>query len=159
QRRFHWALVAASFVFVSWPASAQEPASGEDGAEQKDAARAAAEAAAKKDATDSLPGSPRPVGPSLSPEAPPRGPAPGGRAPSFGAPTDKDAWVFRLGGRISAWGRFGVGRTAEDSPPRDGVTLHTPPLIVGPDPIYSGTAATLNFQYGNQTLMAFASYE
>ena len=107
-----------------------------------------------------MPGSPRPVGHSLSPESPPKGPAPGGRAPSFGAPADPDAWAFRIGGRFSAWGRFGVGRQGIDAPDGDdGPPLHTPPLITGPDPIYAGTAATLNFDYGNQTVRAFVSYE
>jgi hypothetical protein len=97
---------------------------------------------------------------SLSPEAPPTPPAPGGRAPSFGAPADPEAWVFRLGGRFSAWGRVGLGRSPADPPPGyHGTALHTPPLSLGHAPVYAGSAATLNFQYGNQTIMAFASYE
>jgi hypothetical protein len=44
-------------------------------------------------------------------------------------------------------------------PSGEGTPLHTAPLIAGPDPIYGGTAASLNFQYGNRTVMAFASYE
>jgi hypothetical protein len=68
--------------------------------------------------------------------------------------------VFRIGGRFSAWGRFGIGREGNGGPTGDdGPPLHTPAVIAGPDPIYAGTAATLNFQYGNQTLMAFVSYE
>ena len=90
----------------------------------------------------------------VSPEAPPTPPAPGGRAPSFGAPVDPDPWVFRLGGRLSAWGSVGLGRS-----PEGGTAYHTPPRIYGFSPVYGGTAATLNFQYGNQILMAFASYE
>ncbi|HEX6277276.1 MAG TPA: hypothetical protein VFZ53_29745 [Polyangiaceae bacterium] len=137
----HSALLTAAAAFLASPARAEDPAP-------------------PKDSAHSLPGSPRPIGPSLSPEAPPTPPAPGGRAPSFGSPTDSDAWVFRLGGRISAWGRFGVGRQSSDAAPGDdGPPLHTPPIIAGPDPIYAGTAATLNFSYGNQTVMAFASYE
>jgi hypothetical protein len=97
----------------------------------------------------------------MSPEAPPTPPAPGGRAPSFGAPTDPNAWVFRLGGRFSAWAQVGIGESPENpSPSYDGgPALHTPPRIVGRSPMYAGTAATLNFQYGNQLVMAFASYE
>lgn len=111
-------------------------------------------------ALDSLPGSARPSGVGLSPEAPPTPPSPGGRAPSFGAPADPEAWVFRLGGRFSAWGKVGVGRSPAHPPPGySGTALHTPPLIAGPDPIYAGTAAKLDFQYGNQTVMAFASFE
>lgn len=115
---------------------------------------------AEQSAVDSLPGSPRAAGVSLSPEAPPTPPAPGGRAPSFGAPTDKDAWVFRLGGRFSAWGQVGIGRRPRVRPPDyDGTALHTPPFTVGRSPFWAGSAATLNFQYGNQTVMAFAAYE
>jgi hypothetical protein len=95
----------------------------------------------------------------LSPEAPPTPPAPGGRAPSFAAPTDPNSWVFRLGGRLSAWAQLGLGRRPADAPSGDGLALHTPPLVLGKSPIYSGTAATLSFQYGNQLLMATASYE
>jgi hypothetical protein len=96
----------------------------------------------------------------LSPEAPPTPPAPGGRAPSFGAPTDPSSWVFRFGGRFSAWGQVGLGRSPDDpASSDDGTALHTPPLILGRSPIYGGTAATLNLQYGNQILMATVSYE
>jgi hypothetical protein len=91
---------------------------------------------------DSLPGSPRPDGPSLSPEAPPTPPAPGGRAPSFGAPSDPDAWAFRVSGRISGWGQAGLGR----KPLGSRLVLHTPPLIVGRSPFYTGPDGTLNFQ-------------
>ena len=142
QARWHSVWLFAACVLAAGPARAQGPAPDQ------------------KDAANSLPGSPRPVGPSLSPEAPPTPNAPGGRAPSFGAPTDPDAWVFRIGGRISAWGRVGIGREGDNAPTGDdGPPLHTAPKIVGPDPIYAGTAAALNFQYGNQTVMAFASYE
>lgn len=109
---------------------------------------------------ESLPGSARAEGLSLSPEAPPTPPAPGGRAPSFGAPTDPDAWAFRLGGRFSAWGRAGIGR--EPAHPQSGsgsTPLHSPPLVKGHDPFYAGSAATLNFEYGNQMVSAFVSYE
>ncbi len=117
-------------------------------------------AAAEATAVDGLPGSPRPEGVSLSPEAPPTPPSPGGRAPSFGAPTDPDAWVFRLGGRFSAWGQVGLGRSPRgNEPDRDGTAFHTPPRVVGHGPVYAGTAAKLDFSYGNQLLMAFASYE
>src|SRR5690349_6161721 len=79
-------LVATTLDAVS--ASAQEPAT--------PAARA-------------LPGSPRPAGVGLSPEAPQSGPAAGGRAPSFGAPTKRDALAFNLGGSIFAWEAVGFG--------------------------------------------------
>ncbi|HJX67018.1 MAG TPA: hypothetical protein VJ860_24065, partial [Polyangia bacterium] len=111
-------------------------------------------------AIDSLPGSSTNPGFSLSPEAPPTPPAPGGRAPSFGAPTDKDAWVFRWGGRISAWEQVGIGRPAYDGyPTNSGTILHTPALTVGKGAFWGGPGGTLNFQYGNQTIMAFANVE
>lgn len=113
---------------------------------------------AQEAAVDSLPGSARPASVGMSPEAPPTPPAVGGRAPSFGAPTDPDAWVLRVGGRFSAWAQVGLGRTPEDRD-SDGTPLHTPPLTLGRSPMYGGTAATLSFQYGNQTVMAYASYE
>jgi hypothetical protein len=53
----------------------------------------------------------------------------------------------------------GIGRDGVGARSDDGAPLHTVPLIAGPDPIYGGTAANLNFQYGNRTVMAFASYE
>ena len=114
---------------------------------------------AQQKAVDSVPGSSRPPGVSLSPEAPPTPPAPGGRAPSFGAPTDPGSWVFRIGGRFSAWGQVGLGRSPANPASDEGVALHTPPRVLGRSPIYGGTAATLNLQYGNQILMATASYE
>ena len=114
----------------------------------------------EKTAIDSLPGSSRNPGFSLSPEAPPTPPAPGGRAPSFGAPTDKDAWVFRWGGRISAWEQVGIGRTAFDGcPTNSGTIFHTPALTVGKGAFWGGPGGTLNFQYGNQTIMAFVNVE
>lgn len=117
-------------------------------------------ARAQEDALDSVPGSPRPPGVGMSPEAPPTPPAPGGRAPSFGAPSNPDSWVFRLGGRLSAWGQAGIGsRTTNPQTGERGLPLHTPARTVGNAPIYAGTAASLSFQYGNQVVMAFASYE
>jgi hypothetical protein len=64
-----------------------------------------------------------------------------------------------MGGRFSAWGQVGLGRTAADPLSDEGVALHTPPLVLGKSPIYGGTAATLNLQYGNQILMSTVSYE
>ncbi len=124
------------------------------------ATTSAAESPRRKTAADSLPGSPTNPGPGLSPEAPPTPPAPGGRAPSFGAPTDRDAWVFRWTGRISGWEQVGIGRKATDGfPTQSGTALHTPPLTVGKVPIWAGPGGTMNFQYGNQTIRAFASLE
>jgi hypothetical protein len=65
-----------------------------------------------------------------------------------------------LGGRFSAYHQVGVGRSPANPP--DGYNspnLHTPALTAGPAPVYAGAAATLNFQYGNQVVQAFLSYE
>jgi hypothetical protein len=132
------------------PSTPAEPAS----------AKPAGETGRRKAAIDGLPGSPTTPGPGLSPEAPPTPPAPGGRAPSFGAPTDRDAWVFRWGGRISGWEQVGLGHKATDGyPTQTGALLHTPPLTVGKVPIWAGPGGTMNFQYGNQTIMAFTALE
>jgi hypothetical protein len=115
-------------------------------------------ASAQQTAVDSVPGASRPPGVGLSPEAPPAPPAPGGRAPSFGAPTDPDAWVLRIGGRVSAFARVGLGRTPVDRP-NEATAWHTPAITAGKDPLYAGSAASLSFQYGNQLLMAYTSFE
>ena len=116
-------------------------------------------ARAQDEAVDSLPGSERPAGVNLSPEAPPTPPAPGGRAPSFGAPVDPNSFVFRLGGRFSAWSSVGFGRSLFEPSTGGDAPWHTPPRVLGSSPVYGGTAARLDFQYGNQLLMASASYE
>jgi hypothetical protein len=107
-------------------------------------------------ALDSVPGSPRPPGLGLSPEAPPVGPAPGGRAPSFGAPTDKDAWSFRIGGRIAGYEAVGIGRRPRNAPAGyRGTPLHVPALVsVARQPFWPGAGATLNLQYGNSVVNA-----
>src|SRR6187401_2105744 len=63
---------------------------------------AAGAAYAQSAASAALPGSPRPPGVGLSPEAPHAGSAAGGCAPSCGAPVKKDAWAVTLGGSIFA---------------------------------------------------------
>ncbi|HWA71302.1 MAG TPA: hypothetical protein VG937_03155 [Polyangiaceae bacterium] len=114
---------------------------------------------APKTAIDSLPGSPRPLGPSLSPEAPPVPAAPGGRAPSFGAPTDVDAWSFRLGGKISGYQSIGFGN--RPTPAGDGqasTPLHVPPRITGRTPFATGGQLTLNLSYGTAIIGGFVTY-
>jgi hypothetical protein len=124
------------------------------------APKPAADTPARPSAADGLPGSATNPGLGLSPEAPGAPPAPGGRAPSFGAPVDKDAWVFRWGGRISGWEQVGIGRSPYDAASTSsGTALHTPPFTVGKIPIWAGPGGTLNFQYGNQTILAFAAFE
>ncbi|MGC4087746.1 MAG: hypothetical protein QM756_07585 [Polyangiaceae bacterium] len=118
---------------------------------------ASANAHAEPPAVDSMPGSPSAPGVGLSPEAPPTPPAPGGRAPAFGTAADPDAWAFRISGRISGYGQVGIGHTGAGVP--EGTTLHTPPLVVGKSPFWTGPGGTLNFQYGSQTVTTFVSFE
>jgi len=117
----------------------------------------------KKDVTaaggDSLPGSARPPGLGLSPEAPPVSPAPGGRAPSFGAPTEKDQWAFRIGGRFSGWESVGIGRRPENPPSGyDGTPLHVPARTLGRQPFWAGAGAALSLQYGNSVISSTALF-
>lgn len=103
-----------------------------------------------------LPGSPRPVAPSLHQEAPPTPPAPGGRAPSFGAPpSGPEEWTFSLGGRLSAWEAFGIGEHPKDPPrPYRGTALHVPARVQGRNPFFSGAAGSIMMSYGNSLLSA-----
>ena len=106
-----------------------------------------------------LPGSPKPYGLGLSPEAPNAGPAPGGRAPSFGTPTERDEWNFRLGGRIAAFEVVGLGEKP-DNPPvgYKGTALHVPALIQGRQPFWPGAGLSLFMQYGNPVVQATVNY-
>ncbi len=113
----------------------------------------------KADKPDSIPGSPRPIGLGLAPEAPPVPPAAGGRAPSFGAPVDDGNWSFRIGGRIAGAEGFGIGRTPLDAPAGySGTSLHVPPLTQGRLPFFPGAGATLYFQYGNPIVTAYVLF-
>jgi len=104
-------------------------------------------------ATARLPGSPRPVGLGLSPEAPHADPTAGGRAPSFGAPTKKDSWAFTLGGSVYAWEAVGIGRTpARPGPNQVSSPLHVPPLTEGQQSYSNNTGGSLFMQYGNATV-------
>lgn len=119
-------------------------------------ARAQDAAAPMPPAVAVLPGSPRPLGPGLSPEAPSEGPAAGGRAPSFGAPVKKDAWAFSLGGSITAWESVGIGRAPELGGPNQVSTpLHVPAVSEGRQPVGGNTSGSLNMQYGNSTVSGF----
>ena len=106
-----------------------------------------------------LPGSPKPYGLGLDPEAPNAGPAPGGRAPSFGTSTAKDDWSFRLGGRIAAFEVVGVGEKPAVPPVGyKGTPLHMPPLIQGRQPFWPGAGLSLFMQYGNPMVQATVNY-
>jgi hypothetical protein len=110
-------------------------------------------------APDSQPGSEILPGLGMSPQAPPVPAAPGGRAPSFGAPTEKSSSTFRLGGRIFGYEAVGIGSTPNPAPPGySGTALHTPPVFAGKLPYWGGAGATLNLSYGNPNLAAYAMY-
>ena len=123
------------------------------------AGAAQAEEAAPTVPADSLPGSEVPPGPGLSPQAPAVPPAPGGRAPSFGAPTEKSSATFRLGGRLFGYQALGIGSKPSNPPPGySGTALHTPALAPGKIPFWGGSGGTINLDYGTPSLRAFASY-
>jgi hypothetical protein len=108
---------------------------------------------------DSLPGSEIPPGPGLSPQAPPVPPAAGGRAPSFGAPTEKSAATFRIGGRIFGYEAVGIGeKPSNTSAGYSGTALHSPMLSAGKIPFWGGSGATLNLSYGTPSLSAYVTY-
>jgi hypothetical protein len=110
-------------------------------------------------AADSLPGSAILTGPGLSPQAPPVPPAPGGRAPSFGAPSEKSAATFRIGGRFFGYETVGIGETPSNPPPGySGTALHAPALSTGKVPFWGGAGATLNLEYGTPSLKAYVTY-
>jgi hypothetical protein len=106
-----------------------------------------------------LPGAPAPPGMGLSPEAPPVPPAPGGRAPSFGAPTGEKPSAFRIGGRFYGWQAVGIGATPANPPiGYSGTPLHVPMRSVGKIPFWGGAGATLNLSYGTKYVTAYTSY-
>lgn len=112
------------------------------------------------DGEAALPGSPRPVAPSVHPEAPPTPPAPGGRAPSFGAPTDPEAWSFKFNGRVSGWESFGIGERPKDPvQPYDGTPLHVPARTQGRNPFFAGASGSLYLGYGNSLISAKISLD
>jgi hypothetical protein len=120
---------------------------------------AAASASAQEPSTPAaraLPGSPRPPGVGLSPEAPHAAPAAGGRAPSFGAPTKRDALAFNLGGSIFAWEAVGFGARPSTPAPNqiDTPILHVPALVEGRQPNWSTTGGSLFINYGSSVVSA-----
>ncbi|MGA7120717.1 MAG: hypothetical protein WBY94_11495, partial [Polyangiaceae bacterium] len=110
-------------------------------------------------ASDSIPGSPRPPGMGMSPEAPPVPPAPGGRAPSFGAPVNDGDWSFRISGRISGAEGAGIGRAPVPAPAGyEGTPIHIPALVQGRLPFWAGAGGGLFFNYGNSVITAVAAF-
>jgi hypothetical protein len=109
--------------------------------------------------TDYIPGSAVLPGTGMSPQAPPVPPAPGGRAPSFGAPTEKSPATFLFGGRFYGYEAVGIGRTPSNPPPGySGTPLHAPVLFQGKLPYWGGAGATLNLTYVTPSLTAYAAY-
>ncbi|HLK90934.1 MAG TPA: hypothetical protein VKZ18_13635 [Polyangia bacterium] len=108
---------------------------------------------------DAIPGSPTPIGLGLSPEAPHVEPAPGGRAPSFGAPNDDPSSSFRIGGRFFGWEAVGIGQHPGTQPQGySGTAIHAPLLSTGKIPFWGGAGGTLNLQYGTKHLTAYVAY-
>ena len=119
----------------------------------------AEEAQAQPAVADSLPGSEVPPGMGLSPQAPPVPPAPGGRAPSFGAPSEKGAATFHIGGRLFGYEAIGIGEKPSNPPPGySGTPIHAPALSTGKIPFWGGSGMTLNLDYGTPSLRAFVTY-
>lgn len=107
-----------------------------------------------------IPGSPRPAAMGIAPEAPNVPATIGGRAPSFGGPgpTGSD-WSFRLGGRISGFQSFGLGRKPDPAPPGyDGTAIHAPALTTGRGGLWAGAGLTLYMTYGNPVISANVMY-
>jgi hypothetical protein len=142
--------------FTALVARAEDKAVPSGTAPQSDSAAPSASAPAEE---VYLPGSPKPYGLGLSPEAPLAGPAPGGRAPSSGTPVEKDEWTFRLGGRISAFQVAGIGRKpSETLPGYKGTALHMPALIQGRQPFWPYGGMSLYMTYGNPLIQATMNY-
>ena len=87
-------------------------------------------------------------------------PAPGGRAPSFGAPTADKPTAFRIGGRFYGWQALGIGEAPSNLPAGgySGTPLHVPMRSVGKIPFWGGAGATLDLSYGTHYVTAFTSY-
>lgn len=106
-----------------------------------------------------LPGSPRPEGLGLAPDAPPVPPAPGGRAPSFGAPTNDNEWTLQLKGRLSGWQAIGIGSRPENAPEGyHGTPVHVPALVEGKQPFWSGAGFSLFSTYGNSVIQGTINF-
>lgn len=106
-----------------------------------------------------VPGSPRPAGVGLAPDAPEAGPAVGGRAPSFGTPRPHEDAVFRIGGRVEGTQAIGIGeRPTSESPNSIDTPIHVPALLQGRQPFWPALKGSLSLEYGTPTLMATVSY-
>jgi hypothetical protein len=151
------ALVATVLLFAAGARAQQaQPAAG---AATPGSVAVAVPAQSLAKPTDDAPGSPIPPGLGLSPEAPPVSPAPGGRAPSFGAPSSEPSSSLRFGGRFYGWEAVGIGERPNPAPPGySGTAIHSPLLSQGKIPFWGGAGGTLNVQYGSKYLTAYVAY-
>lgn len=108
---------------------------------------------------DALPGSPKPSGLGLSPDAPPKPAAPGGRAPSYGAPAeDQGDWSFRFGGKFEFATSVGIFERDDPRPGQSDLVLRTPAVTQGYQPFQRGARAGLFLVYGNALVSGTVSF-
>lgn len=106
-----------------------------------------------------VPGSRRPAGLGLAPDAPHAGPAAGARAPSFGTPLGPEDASLVISGNLAAWLTAGIGRRPEDAGDDYGSPIiHTPPLIAGRAPFWRQGELSLFITYGTPMVNATINY-
>lgn len=123
------------------------------------------EAAAREEAlqnlpeTPSLPGSARPPGLGLAPEAPDSRHAPNGRSPSFGTPLGLDDAAFVISGNFSGWLTAGIGSEPGDATADyEGTPIHVPPIVAGRSPFWRQAELSLFLTYGTPVVQATVGY-
>lgn len=153
-------LVAVVLAASSWALSAgAQTASTPTTANAENPDAPAAEAPEGEPPPANVPGSPRPAGLGLAPDAPEAGPAIGGRAPSFGTPRDAEDATFRIGGRVEGTQAIGIGeRPQRESPNSIDTPIHVPALLQGRQPFWPALKGSLTLEYGTPTLMATVTY-
>jgi hypothetical protein len=101
----------------------------------------------------------RPPALGLSPLAPPKPPALGGRAASFGENRDPSEASFRLGGTIYGSETVGIGQRGQATEPgQTSTVLHVPARYQGRLPLYVGINAGLVATYGTPVVSATVSF-
>jgi hypothetical protein len=107
-----------------------------------------------------LPGYRRAKSLGLSPYAPQVGGMPGGVTPAYGAPTPASNWTFKWNGYLSATLQASTYRRVDPLNGQSSTVFHVPPQTLDEYASFVGTStmpgnwAALNFEYGNQTVMA-----
>ena len=95
----------------------------------------------------------------LSPLAPPKPPALGGRAPSSGANKDSSEAAFRLDGTIYGSETVGIGTRGQATEPgQTSTVLHVPARYQGRLPLYVGVNAGLIATYGTPVVSATVTF-